>query len=55
MSQDRMQVMTSCDKEWTDVKKVKFLDIEEDDTGRDVVTYICPKCGETHKSIVVRR
>ncbi len=34
-----------------DEKKVKVLNIEEDFQGRDVLTFECPKCGETRKSL----
>ncbi|MFA7101328.1 MAG: hypothetical protein WC196_06315 [Bacilli bacterium] len=33
-----------------DEEKVRFVDIAEDVFGRDVVTYICPKCGDMVKS-----
>lgn len=52
------QVLLKCEKsamteyEWVDVEDVKFLNIEEDVQGRDVMTFECPKCGESHKSLV---
>lgn len=52
------QVLLKCEKsgmtkyEWLDVEDVKFLNIEEDVQGRDVMTFECPICGESHKSLV---
>lgn len=40
------------DGEKIDTKKVKFLDIEEDFQGRDVMTFEYK--GKTHKSVVYR-
>jgi hypothetical protein len=40
-------------QEWFDERKVKFLNIEEDFSGRDVLTFECPKCGKVHKSLRV--
>jgi predicted RNA-binding Zn-ribbon protein involved in translation (DUF1610 family) len=31
---------------------IKFTNIEEDFDGADLVTFVCPVCGETHKSRV---
>jgi len=36
--------------EWIDEKDTKFVDIEEDFQGADVLTFICPKCGTQQKS-----
>lgn len=52
------QILLKCEKsgmtkyEWLDVEDVKFLNIEEDVQGRDVMTFECPICGESHKSLV---
>ena len=46
---DPMMVM-----EWVDVESVTFLNIEEDFEGRDVMTFVCPKCGNSHKSLVYK-
>lgn len=48
-------VMLPCVQEWVSTKGIKFLNIEEDQYGRDVVTYTCPECGGTHQSLVVVR
>jgi predicted RNA-binding Zn-ribbon protein involved in translation (DUF1610 family) len=40
-------------QEWVDERKVKFVNIEEDFSGRDVLTFECPKCGKVHKSLRV--
>jgi len=37
-------------QEWVDERKVKCVNIEEDFSGRDVLTFECPKCGKVHKS-----
>lgn len=29
---------------------VEVLNVEEDMYGADVITYVCPDCGDTHKS-----
>jgi hypothetical protein len=34
------------------VPDTKFLNIEEDFQGRDVMTFECKLCGETHKGMV---
>ena len=33
----------------------KIINVEEDMEGYDVITYICPDCGEEHKSKVYGR
>jgi hypothetical protein len=38
-------------KENFDENKVEFLNIEEDMQGRDILTFGCPKCKETQKSL----
>lgn len=48
-----MVVVLSCNKQYFDADKVEFLDIEEDMSGRDVMTFKCPTCGETHKSLIL--
>jgi predicted RNA-binding Zn-ribbon protein involved in translation (DUF1610 family) len=39
-----------CDRDMADETTVEILDIEEDMDGADVVTFVCPVCGEQHKS-----
>jgi len=41
---------TEC-KESHDEAKVEFVNIEEDFEGRDVLTFVCPACGKTVKSL----
>jgi hypothetical protein len=36
------------------VVKVKFLNVEEDIQGRDIMTFKCSFCGEDHKGMVYR-
>jgi predicted RNA-binding Zn-ribbon protein involved in translation (DUF1610 family) len=43
-------VVLECTKEKVKESKIKFVDIEENLYGEDVLTFECPKCGETHKS-----
>ena len=40
--------------EWIDESTVEVLNIEEGPMGEDILTFICPKCGETHKSTRVK-
>jgi len=45
-------VKLSCTQDFESVDNVKFLNIEEDFQGRDLMTFKCPMCNETHKSLV---
>lgn len=36
-------------KMWVDEKTVKFENIEEDITGRDILTFICPTCSTSNR------
>ena len=49
-----MKSWVKCNGEWVDLKKMKFLDISEDEYGRDTVTFE-DKDGNTHESLVVIR
>ena len=40
---------------WTDEDKTKFVNIEEDIQGADVLTFECPTCGKVKKSRVYGR
>lgn len=42
-----------CDKQHR-VDKVKFVNVEEDMYGRDVMTFLCSKTKEEQKSLVTR-
>jgi hypothetical protein len=44
-------VMTPCRNEWVSEELVEFIDISEDIQGRDLLTYKCPFCAETHTSL----
>lgn len=48
--QRAIQVALSCNGDRVDEKDVTFLNIEEDFQGRDLLTFTCPVCSETHKS-----
>lgn len=48
-----IKVMTSCTEQWIDETIVEFLNIEEDIQGRDILTFKCPLCHETHRSLRV--
>jgi len=37
---------TKC-KTTSDERDVTFVDIEEDMQGRDLLTFVCPSCGQT--------
>jgi len=39
-------------KEWVYSRDIEFIDIEEDISGRDNVTFICNKCQTKNKSLV---
>ena len=43
---------TKCN-EWMDEGTVEATNIEEDFQGRDNLTFICPKCETTNKSLRV--
>lgn len=45
----RIKVMCSkCG--WINEKDVEFVNIEEDFQGADILTFICPMCGQKRKS-----
>lgn len=44
-------VILSCNQERVSEDRVKAVDIEEDIQGRDVLTFVCPECGQEHKSL----
>lgn len=46
----RIYVNLSCCGEKVDEREVEFENIEEDMQGRDILTFKCPICGETHTS-----
>lgn len=46
-----IMVTLSCVQEAVPESLVAIENIEEDFQGRDVITFICPECGETHKSL----
>jgi len=48
-----IQVHCSTCKEWMDEKTVKFENIEEGMRGEDILTFVCPKCNTTNKSMRV--
>lgn len=43
-------ICNSCGLRWNE-KDVKFIDIEEDMQGRDILTFKCPICHKTTKSL----
>jgi len=49
--QRSVQVRLQCTGELVDEETTKFENIEEDFQGRDVLTFQCPKCKQTHKSL----
>lgn len=46
-----IRVVLSCNGDRIDERKVEVLNIEEDIQGRDVLTFKCPECKQTHKSL----
>lgn len=49
--QPEVYVILSCTGDKISEQDVEFENIEEDMQGRDVLTYKCPECGQSHKSI----
>lgn len=47
------KVLLMCNKQYHDADKVEFLDISEDISGRDVMTFTCPTCGVSHDSLIL--
>jgi hypothetical protein len=45
-----VKVVLTCTREYCDEQDVEFLDIAEDISGRDILTFRCPRCHETHTS-----
>lgn len=45
-----IQVILSCNKDWVDEETVEFVDICEGPMGEDILTFVCPECGENHQS-----
>lgn len=55
MNGQRCETSVRCPKcGWVKTDKVKFLNIEEDFEGRDVMTFECPQCKSEGKSVVVK-
>ncbi len=46
-----VRVVLPCTGERVPEDQVTFEDIEENFEGRDVLTFTCPRCGDTHKSL----
>lgn len=44
-------VYAECDRVWIDQRLVKFINIEEDEWGRDRVDFRCPRCEQLHISL----
>lgn len=53
MSHTKTYVYLTCTKELVNIKSVEFEDISEDASGRDLMTFLCPKCKTLHVSLVV--
>ena len=45
-----IRVLALCEKLMIDESEVELTNIEENEMGEDVVTFICPICDEVHKS-----
>jgi len=43
-------VILPCTGDKVPERDVEFENIEEDFQGRDLLTFKCPECGETHQS-----
>jgi hypothetical protein len=44
-------VILTCTGERVKESEVEFADISEDDLGRDVLVFVCPRCQKVHKSL----
>ena len=42
-------------KEWYETEEVEFIDISEDFSGRDLMTFKCKECNTEQESNVYRR
>ena len=49
----KASVVLVCNGMYWDVDAVQFEDISEDPTGRDLMTFTCPECGQIHKSYIL--
>ena len=45
-----IEVYISCLDKFIPEDDVKMVNIQEDMQGRDLLTFICPECGEVHES-----
>jgi hypothetical protein len=48
--QTPVRVILTCSNAWVPEASVTVENIEEDIQGRDVLTFRCPQCGESHRS-----
>lgn len=48
--QKKIQVRCGHCKMWINEDKTEFVNIEEDMQGADILTFVCPDCGQTSKS-----
>ena len=46
-----IMVVLECNKERVPETDVEFEDIQEGPFGEDILTFTCPVCKETHKSL----
>jgi len=46
----KIQVRCSYCEIWINEDKTEFVNIEEGMQGEDILTFICPDCGQTSKS-----
>lgn len=51
--QPQVVVILTCNKERVPVEFVEFLDVNEDVSGRDIMTFVCPVCGSNHQSLIL--
>jgi uncharacterized Zn finger protein (UPF0148 family) len=52
LRKDKTMIRVHCGKckKWIPEKETKFLNIEEDIQGADVLTFECPECKTTQRS-----
>ena len=50
--ESRDYLMSACTRQRVYPYEANIIDVEENQFGQDLVTYVCPICHETHKSLV---
>lgn len=51
-AESRDYLISACTKQHVYPYEANIIDVEENQFGQDLVTYVCPICQEHHKSLV---